>query len=98
MGSCNHVVAVFHHLHFDVLRLQVVDEVGNIRPCWHKVEAVLTCASKQLEHAASKGIFRGSSSRTLVRIAPMGHFAIDYDLRLVVQRSVSHHNIYSMQH
>lgn len=35
VGSCSHVVAVLHHLHFDVLRLQVVDEVRNIRTCRH---------------------------------------------------------------
>lgn len=33
VGGSRHVVIVFHHLHSDVLGLQVVDEVGNIRVC-----------------------------------------------------------------
>lgn len=36
VGGSRHVVIVFHHLHSDVLGLQVVDEVGNIRVCLQK--------------------------------------------------------------
>lgn len=34
--SSGHVVVELHHLHLDVLGLQVVDEIGNIRVCLQK--------------------------------------------------------------
>ena len=50
VGGCSHVVAVFHQIYFEVLRLQVVDEIRNIRACWHnnKNNTSNQCARKQL--------------------------------------------------
>lgn len=41
--STGHVVCVLHHLHLDVLRFQVTDEVGDIRACAEKQTTVFLC-------------------------------------------------------
>lgn len=45
--SSRHVVIVFHHLHLDVLCLQVVDEIGNIRVCLEKQKALINEATRE---------------------------------------------------